>query len=198
MIMMMPAITVNRAMNLTGLLLVVMSAIPFRNQLSETGSTRSVNSSGSPKHNRPCTTYDIRWDRGPELMGSLGSNPAPPQGDPTRSAARDGQLGLGDHSSGRLVELLRVEPSVRQGNPARRAGASPLALCRLTGPRRIQVEPGDEIVECREGVNQSKSVTNVVAGRESLEVPRDVFADVTTRLHLAAVELGEVLSVSTV
>src|SRR5680860_1366879 len=113
------------------------------------------------------------------------------------SAARDGQLGLGDHSRGRLAELLRVEPSVRQGNPPRRTGASPLTFGGLTGPRRIQVETCDEIVERGEGVNQGKSVTNVVSGRESLEVPRDVFADVTTRFQLAAVELGEVLSVST-
>src|SRR5665647_3263571 len=92
---------------------------------------------------------------------------------------------------------MGVQPPVWQGNPTGRACPSSLALGRFARPGLVEVQRADQAIERGQGVDQRKSATNVGPGRESLEIPGDVLADVATCPYLAAVVLGEVLGVST-
>src|SRR5690606_21463338 len=90
------------------------------------------------------------------------------------SAAADVALGVGVH---RADELARVEPALGQHDLARRSLAASRGAQLADGVRLVRVELGEQLVERPVGADATELVAHARAGREALEVPRDVLAE---------------------
>src|SRR5690606_28720916 len=87
-----------------------------------------------------------------------------------------------------------VEPSLRQHDLVSwRALATAWPTELVSGERLVGVEIGQQLVEGGQGVDQPESVSQLPAGREALEVPGDVLAELLAAPllpHVLAQQLG--------